>query len=214
MLNFEDIEELVDYMFENLDDKDNIISVIANKDMILNIMHELCNYNNVIINTCDIEDKFDYDKEYRLSLYDDVDEENWYVDIIPIYDAIDNRYSASDGFTLFHEDVNSKAMIDMQNSKVFPLEDHDWFTIGEVESEDIAEDDTDEETDLDDDDHEDESDDSDYSVTIKVGLDSKEAEDIIHDMKKNFQREFSDMFDMLYRPYLYEYRPNPIRFFW
>lgn len=213
MINFEDIEELVDYMFENLDDKDNIISVIANKDVILDIMHELYNYNNVIINTCDIEDKFDYDKEYRLSLYDDVDDENWYVDIIPIYDAIDDRYSASDGFTLFHEDVNSKAMIDMQNSKVFPLEDHDWFTIGEDEFEDTDEED-DEESELDDDDSEDNSEDSGYSVTIKVGLDTGEAEKMICDMKMNLNRHVSDMFDMLYRPYLYEYRPHPIRFFW
>lgn len=213
MLNFEDIEELVDYMFENLDDKDNIISVIANKDMILNIMHELYNYNNVIINTCDIEDKFDYDKEYRLSLYNDVDEENWYVDIIPIYDAIDDRYSASDGFTLFHEDVNSKAMIDMQNNKVFPLEDHDWFTIGEDEYEDTGENAGSDETDLDDDNPKDDSKDSCYSVTVKVGLDTEEAEKMIRDMEKNFQREFSDMFDMLYRPYLYEYHPR-IKFFW
>lgn len=207
MINFENIEELVDYMFENLDDKDNIISVIANKDMILDIMHELYNYNNIIINTCDIEDKFDYDKEYRLSLYNDVDEENWYVDIIPIYDAIDGRYSASDGFTLFHEDANSKAMIDMQNNKVFPLEDHDWFTIGEDESDDVDE--TNEGTELNDDNPDDELDDSDYSVTIKVGLDPEEAEDIIRDMRKNFQREFSDMFDLLYRPYPYFFEYHP-----
>lgn len=212
MINFEDIEKLVDYMFENLDDKDNIISVIANKDVILDIMHELYNYNNVIINTCDIEDKFDYDKEYRLSLYNDVDEENWYVDIIPIYDAIDNRYSASDGFTLFHEDVNSKAMIDMQNNKVFPLENHDWFTIGEDESDDVDE--TNDGTELNDDDPDDELDDSDYSVTIKVGLDPEEAEEMIRDMNRNLNRHVSNMFDMLYKPYLYEYRPHPIRFYW
>lgn len=56
--------------------------------------------------------------------------------------------------------------------------------------------------------------DSGYSVTVKVGLDTDEAERMIRDMRKNFQREFYDMFDMLYRPYLYEYRPQPIRFFW
>lgn len=56
--------------------------------------------------------------------------------------------------------------------------------------------------------------DSGYSVTVKVGLDSKEAEDIIRDMNRNLNRHVSDMFDMLYRPYLYEYRPHPIRFFW
>lgn len=206
MINFENIKELVNYMLENLDNKDNTISVIAHKDMILDIMHELYNYNNVVINTCEIEDKFDYDKEYRLSLYNDVDEENWYVDIIPIYDAVNERYSASDGFTLFHEDVNSKAMIDMQNSKVFPLEDHDWFTVGTEESEDADEDGEDVEEASDDDPDEDESTDSGYSVTVKVSLDTDEAEKVIRDMKKNFQRELSDMFGI-------PYRPLPLRFF-
>lgn len=118
MLNFENIEQLVDYIIENLDDKDNIISVIAHKDIILDVLHELYNYNNVIINTCYIEDKFDYDKEYRLTIYNDADEENWSVDIIPIYNNVDNKCNASDDFTLFHESVNNKALIDMQNSKI------------------------------------------------------------------------------------------------
>lgn len=56
--------------------------------------------------------------------------------------------------------------------------------------------------------------DSGYSVTIKVGLDTKEAEEMIRDMNRNLDRHVSDMFDMLYRPYLYEYRPHTIRFFW
>lgn len=179
MINFENIEDLVDYIFENLDDKDNIISIIAHKDMILDIMHELYNYNNVVINTYDIEDKFDYDKEYRLSLYNDVDEENWYVDIIPIYDAVNERYFASDGFTLFNEDVNSKAMIDMQNSKVFPLEDHDWFTVGMEELDDTDENSEHVEEDSDDDHDEDDTSGSGYSVTVKVGLDTDEAEEIL-----------------------------------
>lgn len=56
--------------------------------------------------------------------------------------------------------------------------------------------------------------DSGYSITVKVGLDTDEAERMIRDMRKNFLREFSEMFDMLYRPYLYEYRPQPIKFLW
>lgn len=67
---------------------------------------------------------------------------------------------------------------------------------------------------VDEDTDEDKSTDSGYSITVKVGLDTDEAERMIRDMRKSFQREFSDMFDMLYRPYLYEYRPQPIRFFW
>lgn len=56
--------------------------------------------------------------------------------------------------------------------------------------------------------------DSRYSVTIKVGLDTEEAEEVIRDMNRNLNRHVSNMFDMLYRPYLYEYHPYPIEFYW
>ena len=95
-----------------------------------------------------------------------------------------------------------------------PLGEHDWFTSGNEELEDINEDDNDVETNLDGTDPEDELDDSGYSITVKVGLDTDEAEKIIRDMRKNFQREVSGMFDMLYRQYLYEYHPQPLRFYW
>lgn len=65
---------------------------------------------------------------------------------------------------------------------------------------------------VDEDTEENEPTDSGYNITVKVGLDTDEAESMIRDRKKNFQREFSGMFDMLYRPYLYEYHPR-IRFF-
>ena len=68
--------------------------------------------------------------------------------------------------------------------------------------------------DLDDVSDKDESTDSGYSITVKVNLDTNEAEKMIRDMRKNFQREVSGMFDMLYRPYLYEYHPQPLRFYW
>ena len=119
-------------------------------------------------------------------------------------------YFGTDGYVLFHEDVNSKAMLDMQNNENIELSGHDWFTIGEEELEDTEEDDNGTELD---DDHEDDSKDSGYSVTIKVGLDSEETEEMIRDMEKNLNRHVSNMFDMLYRPYLYEYHPHPIRFF-
>lgn len=47
-----------------------------------------------------------------------------------------------------------------------------------------------------------------------VDEDTNEAEKMIRDMRKNFQREVSGMFDMLYRSYLYEYHPQPLRFYW
>lgn len=67
---------------------------------------------------------------------------------------------------------------------------------------------------VDEDTEENEPTDSGYNITVKIDLDTDETERMIRDMRKNFQRKFSDMFDMLYRPYLCEYRPQPIRFFW
>lgn len=213
MLNFENIEDLVDYMFEKLDG-DEPVSVVANKELSVSIIQELLEYKNVILKYANVDD-YEYDKEYIVTLHDDCDSDSWNIAIEPIYSYEKEMYFGTDGYVLFHEDVNSKAMLDMQNNENIELSGHDWFTIGEEESEDIAEDDTNEGTDLDADaGNEDDSEDSGYSVTVKVDLDTEEAEEIIRDMEKNLNRHVSDMFDMLYRPYLYEYRPHPIRFFW
>lgn len=213
MENFNDIEHLVSYMFEKLDNEDNLVSVIAGKEMIVAIMHELLNYENVILNSCDIDDDYDYGREYIVTLFDDIDSDNWYVNVEKCYSADKNRYFSIDGYVLFHEDVNSKAMIDMQNSELAPLGEHDWFTIGEEEDSDI--DDNNDTEDYDPDpETDDEEADSGYIATIKVGLDTDEAERLMCVMDKGMKRELFGIFDMLYRPHLYEYRPIPIRFFY
>ena len=214
MLNFKNIENLVSHMFDNLDNEDNLVSVITNKSMTTDILVELLNYKNVILNSCDIDYEEEYDREYIVSLFDDAESDNWYVNVGKSYLPEKEKYVATEGYVLFHEDVNSKAMVDMKNNEYIPLGDYDWFTIGEEKLEDINEDNNDVETNLDGTDPEDELDDSGYSITVKVGLDTDEAEKIIRDMRKNFQRELSGMFDMLYRPYLYEYHPQPLRFYW
>lgn len=214
MLNFKNIENLVSHMFANLANENNLVSVIANKHLTTAIMVELLNYKNVFLDSCEIDYEEEYDKEYIVSLFDDVESDNWYINVEKCYLPEKEKYISIEGYVLFHEYVNSKALIDMQNNEYMPLGDHDWFAIGDDELEGINEDDSDDETNLDDANPEDEFADSGYSVTVKVGLDTDEAERMIRDMRKSFQREFSDMFDMLYRPYLYEYRPQPIRFFW
>lgn len=214
MLNFENIEDLVSHMFANLDNENNLASIITNKSMTTDIMVELLNYKNVILNSCDIDYEEKYDREYIVSLFDDVESDNWYVNVEKSYLPEKEKYVATEGYVLFHEDVNSKAMVDMQNNEYMSLGEHDWFTIGKEKLENINEDNNDVETNLDVTDPEDELDDSGYSITVKVSLDTGEAEKIIRDMRKNFQREFYDVFDMLYRPYLYEYCPQSIRFFW
>lgn len=210
MLNFENIEDLVSHMFERLDG-DEPVSVVANKELSVAIIQELLEYKNVILKYANVDD-YEYDKEYIVTLHDDCDSDSWDIAIEPIYNYEKEMYFGTDGYVLFHEDVNSKAMLDMQNNENIELSGHDWFTVGEEELEDTEDDN--EEADLEDDVYdEDESNDSDYSVTIKVGLDSDEADDIIHYMNRNLNRHVSNMFDMLYRPYLYKYHPHPIRFF-
>ena len=209
MLNFENIEDLVSHMFANLDNENNLVSVITNKSMTTDIMVELLNYKNVILNSCDIDYEEEYDREYIVSLFDDVESDNCHVNAEKCYLAQKDKYVSTEGYVLFHEDVNSKAMVDMQNSKIFPLDDHDWFTVGETEFDDADEDGNNKDIDLDDVSDKDESTDSGYSITVKVGLDTNEAEKMIRNMRKNFQKELSDMFGIPYRPL-----PLPLRFFW
>lgn len=210
MLNFENIEDLVSHMFANLDNEDNLVSVIADKQMTIEIMVELLNYKNVILDGCELDYEEEYGREYIVSLFDDVESDDWHVNVEKCYLPEKDKYVSTDGYVLFHEDVNSKAMIDMQNNEYMPLGDHDWFTIGNEELEGANEDgvdDRNEDTDLDDVSDKDKSTDSGYSITVKVGLDTNEAEKMIRDMRKNFHKELSDMFGI-------PYRPLQLRFFW
>lgn len=208
MLNFDNIEDLVSYMFEKVGD-DEPVSVVADKDLSLSIVKELLDYTDVILKYVNVDD-YEYDKEYIVTLHNNVDSDSWDIAIEPIYNYEKEMYFGTDGYVLFHEDVNSKAMIDIQNNENIELSGHDWFVVGE----DVDEDSTDEDED------------SDTEVSTKVKevyiVNGKEVDkdtylkmtEKIHDIKSDMNREFSDMFDMLYRPWLYEYRPRPIRIFW
>lgn len=133
MLNFENIEDLVSYMFEKLDG-DDPVSVVANKDLSISIIQELLEYKNVILKYANVDD-YEYDKEYIVTLHDDCDSDSWDVAIEPIYNYEKEMYFGTDGYVLFHEDVNSKVMIDMQNNENVELSGHDWFIIGEDDNE-------------------------------------------------------------------------------
>lgn len=209
MLNFKNAEDLVSYMFEKLGVQESV-SVVADKDLALSIVKELLDYNSVILKYANVDD-YEYDKEYIVTLHDDVDSDSWDVAIEPIYNYEKEMYFGTDGYVLFHEDVNSKAMIDMQNNENIELLGHDWFVIVK----DVEEDDSDE----------DNASDTNLSTKVKEVyiVNGKEvdketylkiAEKINYDIEKDMNSELSDIFDMLYRPYLYEYRPRPIRFFW
>ncbi len=137
MQNFENVEDLVSHMFEKLDG-DKPASVVADKNLAIAIVQELLDYDDVILNFANV-DTYDYDKEYLVSLYDDTDTDYWYVGIEQIYDYEKDIYLGTDGYVLFHEDVNSKALIDMQNNELMPLGNYDWFIIGEDEETDETE---------------------------------------------------------------------------
>ncbi len=145
MQNFEDIEHLVSYMFEKLEG-DEPVSVVADKNFAVEVMQELLTYNNVILNMCEIETSNEYDREYLVSLYNVTDEGYWNINVEKIYSYEKKKYFSIGGYVLFHEDVNSKALIDMQNNEFMPLIGHDWFVIGEYEETDT--DDNDEEDDI------------------------------------------------------------------
>jgi len=138
MQNFKDVEELIVHMFEKLDG-DETISVVADKDLAVSIMKKLLSYDDVILSFANV-DTYDYDREYLVSLHDDTDTDYWYVSIKQIYNYDKDMYFGTDGYVLFHEGVNSKALIDMKNHKFTKLSGYDWFVIGEDKNEDSSED--------------------------------------------------------------------------
>lgn len=141
MLNFENIEDLVSHMFEKLDG-DEPVSIVANKELSVSIIQELLEYNNVILKYANVDD-WEYDKEYIVTLHDDLDTDSWDIAIEPIYSYENEKYLGTDGYVLFHENVNSKAMVDMQNNENIELSGHDWFVIGEEEDVECKDDETD-----------------------------------------------------------------------
>lgn len=135
MLIYDDVEQLVSDMFRTIEVDEDVISVVADKNLVLEIMQEMHTYENVNIYCCNIDDfAYDRDKEYFISLYYDDDDECWYVCVGQAYNIYNNKYVGMGGYVLFHEDVNSKALIDMQNNKMSFLTGHDWFVIGEDDS--------------------------------------------------------------------------------
>lgn len=138
MLNFIDVSDLVNYMFENFE-YGKPISIVANKELSIDIMKELLAYENTVIEICDIN-AYEYDKEYLVTLDSESDEDCWHIYVEQIYNYEAESYYGMDGYVLLHEDVNSKALIDMQQNELLRPESHDWFVIGE----DIEENDSDE----------------------------------------------------------------------
>ena len=96
-------------------------------------MAELLNYEDVVLDSCIIDFDEEYNREYILSLSDDIHSDDWHVSVEKCYNESKDIYYSTEGYVLFHEDVNSKALIDMQRNEFMPLGEHDWFTVGKDE---------------------------------------------------------------------------------
>lgn len=194
MLNFKNIENLVTHMFDQLDG-DNPVSVVANKDLAVSVVQELLEYNNVILKYANVNDQ-KYDKEYIVTLHNDLDIDTWDVAIEPLYSYENEKYLGTDGYVLFHEDVNSKAIIDMQNNENIELSGHDWFVMND-------------ENDIDDDTFEnskDSDDEVDYNITLQMTVDTDDVEKIFNNMFQEVRTEMVDMISRMSYPF-------PMRFF-
>ena len=135
MINFENIEALVSHMFDSVNTEDPV-TVVADKDLAVDVLAELLTYNNIILEFVDI-DSYEYDKEYYVTLSLDEDKINetdyWHVSIEKAYNNVQEAYFGTDGYVLFHEDINSKILVDIQNNENVTMSGHDWFIIGKDE---------------------------------------------------------------------------------
>lgn len=126
MKNFTDVEELVSYMYDTVTDE-YPVTVIVGKDMAIDMMQEFLLYDNTNLVSVELG-KYGYAKEYQVVLEYDADDETYDFYINYAYDYEAKQYYGMDGVVLFHEDVNSKALVDMQSNKLVRMTEHDWFT--------------------------------------------------------------------------------------
>lgn len=102
------------------------VTAIVSKDIAIDMMQEFLSYDNTNVGSLEFTDI--YDKEYQVVLEYDADDETYNFYINYSYDYEAERYYGIDGVVLFHEDVNSKALIDMQSDEDYEMTEHDWFT--------------------------------------------------------------------------------------
>lgn len=134
MLKFENELDLATYMYEKIFDiEEEIVSVVADKELIIRLMTELLCNKDTVLDVCEIN-SYDYDREYLTSLWRDEEDNLYHLSVTQTYNYEQGIYFSTDGYILFHEDVNSKAQIDMQNNPFTEISEIDWFIIGEDNS--------------------------------------------------------------------------------
>lgn len=196
MINFENVEALVSHMFDKVNAEDTV-SVVSDNDLAISVMKELLNYNNVALEIVDI-DSFEYDKEYLVTLLYDEDEENyWRVSVEKAYNNVKEAYFGTGGYVLFHEDINSKILVDIQNNENVEMTGHDWFIIGDDDSFETDEEEENNQEDPEDEESiQDSSKDSnaEYTVTVKCNVDPGDVVGLVRDVERSVLHMY-EMFD-------------------
>ena len=172
---FDDVEELVTYIIDKVEE-DNPVTVLANKNLVVEIMGEFLSGHNIALNDCDIQP--DYHREYAITL--EFTDDYWKISIYPAYNSDHNKYLGQDGYVLFHEDINSKALVDLQNNDITKMTGHDWFMIGEDDS---FESDGEEENNQKDEEIIEDSDENsnrEYTITVKCNVDPGDVMTLVH----------------------------------
>ena len=190
---FEDVEDLVGYMFEKVN-TDDPVTVVADKDLAIDVLAKLLTYKDVVLELADI-DTFEYDREYFVTLLYDEEESNcWRVSVEKAYNYDREEYLGMYGYLLFHEDINSKILVDIQNNENVEMSGHDWFIIGEDDSFE-----TDDEDEIDSENEETtkdsaENSNKEYTVTVKCNVDPSDVAGLVRDVERSVLHMY-EMFD-------------------
>ena len=193
---FDDVKALVSYMFYKVN-TDDPVTVVTNKDLAVDILAELLTYRNVALELADI-DSFEYALEYYVTLlYDEDEVDCWRVSVEKAYNDFKKSYYGTDGYVLFHEDINSRILVDIQNNENVEMSGHDWFIIGEDDSfetdddEEIEQENTGDEEPI-----QDSSKDSnaEYTVTVKCNVDPGDVVGLVRDVEHSVLHMY-EMFD-------------------
>lgn len=189
---FDDVEDLVAYMFDKVN-TDDPVTVVADKNLAIDVLAELLTYKDVALELADI-DTFEYDREYFVSLlYDEEESDCWRVSVEKAYNYDREEYFGMYGYLIFHEDINSKILVDIQNNKNVEMTGHDWFIIGEDDSFDS---DDDEEIEQEDGETKDSDEDSkaEYTITVKCNVDPGNVVGLVRDVERSVLHMY-EMFD-------------------
>lgn len=133
MKKFYNIKQLTYWMFNKVNDndnKDNLVTVIANENLAVKLLAELLIHDDTKLDFCNI-DGFEYDREYYVELSFDEDNDIYDIAVEQAYNYDKEMYFGTEGVILFHEDVNSKALIDIQSNENVEVTEYDWFTLEE-----------------------------------------------------------------------------------